>query len=93
MFAVEGEELSTVDVDDADGLPDFSLLAFRGRVADEDTEEMEEGVVGESTEIVCHFSANSLKFFELGDFVLLLSFFCVMARSFGRFGPFDSLFP
>ena len=90
MLAAEGDELSTVDVDDADGLPDFSLLALRGRVAEEDTDEMDEGVVGESTEIVCHFSDSSLKFFELGDFVLLLSFFCVMARSFGRFGPFDS---
>ena len=93
MLAAEGDELSTVDVDDADGLPDFSLLAFRGRVAEEDTDEMDEGVVGESTEMVCHFSDSSLKFFELGDFVLLLSFFWVMARSFGRFGPFDSLFP
>ena len=87
--AEEGDELSTVDVDDADGLPpDFSLLlVFRGRVAEEETDEIEEGVVGESTEIVCHFSASSLKFFELGDFVLVLSFFCAIARSFGRFGP------
>ena len=51
------------------------MLALRGRVAEEDTDEMDEGVVGESTEIVCHFSDSSLKFFELGDFVLLLSFF------------------
>ena len=73
----DGDELSPVDVDDADGLPpDFSLLlVFRGRVAEEETDEIEEGVVGESTEIVCHFSASSLKFFELGDFVLVLSFF------------------
>ena len=69
------------------------MLALRGRVAEEDTDEMDEGVVGKSTEMVCHFSDSSLKFFELGDFVLLLSFFWVMARSFGRFGPFDSLFP
>ena len=85
----DGDELSPVDVDDADGLPpDFSLLlVFRGRVAEEETDEIEEGVVGESTEIVCHFSASSLKFLELGDFVLVLSFFCAIARSFGRFGP------
>ena len=91
LAVLAGDELSTVDVDDADGLPDFSLLVLRGRVAEEETDE--EGVVGESTEMVCHFSASSLKFFELGDFVLLLSFFCAMARSFGRFGPVDSLFP
>ena len=90
LAVLEGDELSTVDVDDADGLPppDLSLLlALRGRVAEEETDEIEEGVVGESTEIVCHFSASSLKFFELGDFVLVLSFFCAIARSFGRFGP------
>ena len=77
MLAVAGEEPITVDVDDADGLPDFSLLVLRGSVAEEVTEEMDDddGVVGESTEIVCHFSASSLKFFELGDLALLLSFF------------------
>ena len=75
MLAVEGEEPITVDVDDADGLPDFSLLVLRGSVAEEVTEEIDDGVVGESTEIVCHFSASSLKFFELGDLALLLSFF------------------
>jgi len=76
LAVLAGDELSTVDVDDADGLPDFSLLVLRGRVAEEETDE--EGVVGESTEMVCHFSASSLKFFELGDFVLLLSFFLLM---------------
>ena len=76
MLAVEGDVPITVDVDDADGLPDFSLLVLRGSVAEEVTEEIDvDGVVGESTEIVCHFSASSLKFFELGDFALLLSFF------------------
>ena len=76
MLAVEGEEPITVEVDDADGLPDFSLLVLRGSVAEEVTEEIDDdGVVGESTEIVCHFSASSLKFFELGDLALLLSFF------------------
>ena len=76
MLAVEGDVPITVDVDDADGLPDFSLLVLRGSVAEEVTEEIDDdGVVGESTEIVCHFSASSLKFFELGDLALLLSFF------------------
>ena len=52
------------------------MLVLRGSVAEEVTEEMDDdGVVGESTEIVCHFSASSLKFFELGDLALLLSFF------------------
>ena len=75
------------------GVASFSLLTFRGKVAeDTETTDDEDGVVGESTEMVCHFSANSLKFLELGDFAPALSFFCVIARSLGRFGPSESPF-
>ena len=45
----------------------------------------ETGVTGVSgTDIVCHFSANSLKFFELGELIPLVIFFWDMSKSLGR---------
>ena len=55
-----------------------SLLPFRGSVA-----ELGDGVESAGTDMVCHFSANSLKFFELGEFIPLLNFLCEIAKSFG----------
>ena len=58
----------------------FSLLDFLGRVATALV-----GVTGVSgTDMVCHFSASSLKFFELGELIPFVIFFCAIIRSFGR---------
>jgi len=60
----------------------FSLLLFLGRVDDRGFCDVGE-YTGVSIEIVCHFSASSLKFFEPGEFMPLLIFLCEIARSFG----------
>ena len=71
------EELSLV----VSSLASFSLLDFLGRV-------MDVGLVGvtgvSGTDMVCHFSASSLKFFEPGELIPLVIFFCAIIRSFGR---------
>ena len=71
------EELSLI----VSSLASFSLLDFLGRV-------MDVGLVGvtgvSGTDIVCHFSASSLKFFEPGELIPLVIFFCAIIRSFGR---------
>ena len=71
------EEVSLV----VSSLASFSLLDFLGRV-------MDVGLVGvtgvSGTDMVCHFSASSLKFFEPGELIPLVIFFCAIIRSFGR---------
>ena len=71
------EELSLA----VSSLASFSLLDFLGRV-------MDVGLVGvtgvSGTDMVCHFSASSLKFFEPGELIPLVIFFCAIIRSFGR---------
>ena len=62
-------------------LASFSLLDFLGRV-------MDVGLVGvtgvSGTDMVCHLFASSLKFFEPGELIPLVIFFCPIIRSFGR---------
>ena len=60
-------------------LDTFSLLDFLGRVATPLT-----GVTGVSgTDMVCHFSASSLKFLELGELTPFVIFFWFIRRSLG----------
>ena len=56
----------------------FSRLDFLGRVDTEEEAETDSG-----TDIVCHFSASSLKFLELGELIPLVIFFWEIIRSFG----------
>ena len=56
----------------------FSRLDFLGKV-----ETAEPAVTDSGPDIVCHFSASSLKFLELGELIPAVIFFGEISRSFG----------